>query len=167
MAKENSFDVVSEVNFQEVDNAVNQANKEISTRYDFKGSSSRVTWDKGREAIVLNADDEFKLKAAKDVLHSKLVRRGIDLKSLSYGSVEKASGGAVRQEAQVQRGIPQDKAREINKYLRSSNLKVQVQIEGAKLRVSGKSRDELQRAIALLKEKDFGLPLQFTNYRTV
>lgn len=167
MAKENSFDVVSEVNFQEVDNAVNQANKEISTRYDFKGSSSRLTWDKGRVVIILNADDEFKLKAAKDVLHSKLVRRGIDLKSLSYGNVEKASGGAVRQEAQVQCGIPQEKAREINKYIRSSNLKVQVQIEGAKLRVSGKSRDELQRAIALLKEKDFGLPLQFTNYRTI
>ncbi len=167
MAKENSFDVVSEVNFQEIDNAVNQANKEISTRYDFKGSSSRVTWDKGSGVVLVDADDEFKLKAAKDVFHSKLIRRGIDLKSLIYGKVEKASGGAVRQEARVQSGIPQEKAREINKYVRSAHLKVQVQIEGTKLRVSGKSRDELQKAIALLKEKDFGIPLQFTNYRTL
>ncbi|MHB0976012.1 MAG: YajQ family cyclic di-GMP-binding protein [Candidatus Aquicultorales bacterium] len=167
MAKDNSFDVVSEVDLQEIDNAVNQSNKEISTRYDFKGSKSRVSWDKGQEAVLIDADDDFKLNSVKDILHTKLIRRGIDLKSLDYGKVEQHSGGTVRQQAKLIMGIPDEKAREINKYLRSAKLKITVQIEGPKVRVSSKSRDELQAAIAMLKEKDFGIPLQFVNYRTM
>ncbi|MCL5292041.1 MAG: YajQ family cyclic di-GMP-binding protein, partial [Actinobacteria bacterium] len=147
MAKDNSFDIVSEVNLQEVDNAVNQANKEIATRYDFKGSKSNLTWDKAQGMIVIDADDDFKLNSVKDILHTKIIRRGIDIKALDYGKVEQAAGGMVRQQARVQQGIPEEKAREISKYLRSSKLKIQVQIEGPKVRVSGKSRDELQQAI--------------------
>lgn len=167
MAKDSSFDVVSEVDLQEVDNAINQANKEISTRYDFKGSKSKLLWDKGQSSVTIETDDDFKLNSVKDILHTKLIRRGIEVRALDYGKAEQASGGTVRQEARVQMGIPTETGKDINKYLRSANLKIQVQIEGPKLRVSGKSRDELQKAIALLKEKDFGLPLQFTNFRTM
>ena len=165
MAKDSSFDVVSEVNLQEIDNAINQANKEISTRYDFKGSKSKITWNKSESQIVLDADDDYKLRSVQDVLHTKLVRRGIDLKSLNYKKPEQASGGTLRQIADIQQGIDTEKAREINKFIKNLKLKVQVAIEGTKVRVSGKSKDELQKVIQALKEHDFGLPLQFTNYR--
>ncbi|HZD59613.1 MAG TPA: YajQ family cyclic di-GMP-binding protein [Anaerolineae bacterium] len=165
MAKDSSFDVVSEVNLQEIDNAVNQANKEISTRYDFKNSKSKLTWNKTDSQIIIDADDDYKLKSVQDVLHTKLIRRGIDLKALNYRKPEQASGGTVRQTVDIQQGIDPDKAREINKFIKNSKLKVQVAIEGTKVRVSGKSKDDLQKVISMLKEHDFGLPLQFTNYR--
>ncbi len=165
MAKDSSFDIVSEVNLQEIDNAVNQANKEISTRYDFKNSKSQISWNKDENEIVIDADDEYKLRSVQDVLHTKLIRRGIDLKTLQYKKPEPASGGTVRQTAAIQQGVDTEKAREINKFIKNSKLKVQVAIEGTKLRVSAKSKDDLQAAIQLVKDHDFGIPLQFTNYR--
>ncbi len=165
MAKDSSFDIVSEVNLQEIDNAVNQANKEISTRYDFKNSKSQVSWNKDENEVVIDADDEYKLRSVQDVLHTKLIRRGIDLKTLQYKKPEPASGGTVRQTATIQQGVDTEKAREINKFIKNSKLKVQVAIEGTKLRVSAKSKDDLQAAIQLVKDHDFGIPLQFTNYR--
>ncbi|MBE0446695.1 MAG: YajQ family cyclic di-GMP-binding protein [Actinobacteria bacterium] len=165
MAKDNSFDIVSEVNLQEIDNAVNQANKEISTRYDFKNTKSKITWNKNDSQIIINADDDYKLRSVQDVLHTKLVRRGIDLKALHYKKPDAAIGGTLRQTVDVQQGIDPDKAREINKFIKNAKLKVQVAIEGTKLRVSGKSKDDLQKVIQMVKEHDFGLPLQFVNYR--
>jgi uncharacterized protein YajQ (UPF0234 family) len=165
MAKDSSFDIVSVVDLQEIDNAVNQANKEISTRYDFKGSKCKIDWSKTENQISIDADDTFKLKSVQDILHSKFVRRGIDLKVLNYKKPEDASGGTIRQIAGIQQGIDPDKAREINKFVKNSKLKVQVAIEGDKLRVSGKNKDDLQEVIQMLREHDFGLPLQFTNYR--
>lgn len=165
MAKDSSFDIVSEVDLQEIDNAINQANKEISTRYDFKNSKSKISWNKNEGEIILDADDEFKLRSVQDVLHTKLVRRGIDLKTLQYKKPEPASGGTIRQTATIQQGVDPDKAREINKFIKNSKLKVQVAIEGTKLRVSAKNKDDLQAVIQLVKEHDFGIPLQFTNYR--
>lgn len=163
MSKESSFQIVSEVNLQEVANAVNQAMKEISTRYDFKGSRTDIVWDK--EAITLFASDEFHLKSAVDVLQTKVIRRGINLKALDYGKVEQASGGTVRQKILIKQGIPQEKAKSISKLLRDTKLKVKSQIEGDKLRVSSKSKDELQRVIKLIKEQDYDVPLQFVNFR--
>ncbi len=163
MSKESSFQIVSEVNLQEVDNAVNQARKEISTRYDFKGSGTNLVWDK--EAIAVSADNEFHLKSAIDVLQTKIVRRGISLKALEYGKVEQASGGTVRQKILLKQGIPQEKAKAIGKLLRDARLKVNSQIEGEKLRISSKSKDELQRAIKLIRERDYNIPLQFVNFR--
>lgn len=165
MAKDSSFDIVSTVDLQEIDNAINQANKEISTRYDFKNSKSKLSWNKDESQIVIDADDDFKLKSVQEVLHTKLVRRGIDLKALAYKKPEKASGGAIRQLAQVQQGIDTEKAREIVKTIKNLKLKVQAAIEGTKVRVSGKNKDDLQKVIQTLKEQDFGLPLQFVNYR--
>lgn len=165
MAKDSSFDIVSEVNLQEIDNAINQANKEISTRYDFKNTKSKISWNKTESQIIIDADDEYKLRSVQDVLHTKLVRRGIDLKVLNYHKPEPASGGTLRQVADIQQGIDTDKAREINKFVKNSKLKVQVAIEGTKVRVSSKSKDDLQKVIQMLKEHDFGLPLQFVNYR--
>jgi cyclic-di-GMP-binding protein len=165
MAKDNSFDVVSVTDLQEIDNAVNQANKEITTRYDFKGSKCEIKWNKLENQIVIDADDDFKLNSVQDILHSKFVRRGIDLKAINYKKVEQASGGTVRQVADIQQGIDTETAREINKFVKNSKIKVQVAIEGDKVRVSGKNRDDLQETIRILKEHDFGLPLQFTNYR--
>lgn len=159
-----SFDVVSQVSFQEVDNALNQAVKEIQTRYDFKGTRSEIRrGEKG--AFTLIADDEFKRKAVLDVVQSKLVKRGVSLKAMQLGKVEPASGGTVRQEVTFQAGIPVEKAREIVKLLKDSKLKVQGSIQEDQVRVSGKSRDDLQAAIQAIKAKDLGLDLQFINYR--
>lgn len=165
MAKDSSFDIVSTVDLQEIDNAINQANKEISTRYDFKGSKSKISWNKNEGQITIDADDDYKLRSVHDILHTKLVRRGIDLKALQYKKPEPASGGTVRQAVDIIQGIDTDKAREINKLVKNSKLKVQVAIEGTKVRVSGKSKDDLQKVIQMVKEHDFGLPLQFVNYR--
>lgn len=163
MANLNSFDVVSKTDLQEVKNAVDQASKELSQRFDFKGSQSRITLE-GADLIVLS-DDEYKLKSVLDILQSKLVKRGVSLKALSYGAVEEALGGAVRQKITLQQGINSEKAKEIAKAIRDAKFKAQTQIQGDQVRVLSKDKDELQSVIALLKSRDFGLPLQFTNYR--
>lgn len=158
-----SFDVVSQLNLQEVDNAVNNAMKEISTRYDFKNSKSEVKLDKDK--IILIAEDEYKKKAVVDILQSKLVKRGIALNALDMGKWEAAGGNTQRCEAKLVQGIEGEKAKEINRYIKDQKFKVNSQIQGEQLRVSGKSRDELQEVIAALRAKDFGLPLQYINFR--
>jgi len=164
MAKQNSFDVVSEVDMNEVRNALELARKEVRQRFDFKGSKSELRLDD--EEIVLISDDEYKLKALTEILEQKLVRRGVSLKALSFGRIEDAAGGTVRQHVEIQRGIPMEKAREISKVIRDSKLRVQASIQGDLVRVSGKDRDRLQEVISLLKEKDFGIDMSFTNYRS-
>ncbi len=159
-----SFDIVSKVDMQEVDNAVNQARKEISQRYDFKGSKSEINLEK--DGITVLGDDEYKLKAVIDILQSKLVKRGISLKSLEYGKVEQASGGMARQVIGIRQGIPTEKGKEINKIIKGTKLKVQSQLQGDQIRVSGKKIDDLQEVIRILKEKDLGLDLQFVNMRS-
>jgi uncharacterized protein YajQ (UPF0234 family) len=161
---ENTFDIVSKIDMQEVSNAVQQALKEIHTRYDLKASNSNITVEK--DAIVLASQDDYKLKAVNDVLQQKLVRRGVPLKGLSYGAIETAAGSTVRQRISMQQGIPIEKAREIVKTIKNSKSKVQASIQGDLVRVSGKDRDTLQSVIALLKQSDFGIDMQFTNYRT-
>ncbi len=159
-----SFDVVSVVDMQEVDNAVNQAVREIGQRYDFKGSRTEVTLEK--DAIRVLTDDEFRLKAVVDVLQSKFVRRGVSLKAMQYGKVEPASGGRVRQEIAIQQGISKEKGREIVALVKGSKLKVQAQIQEEQVRVSGKNIDDLQEVIRLLKARDLGVDLQFVNMRS-
>ena len=163
MAKEASFDVVSRADIDEVRNAVNMAQKEIATRYDFKKSVSSVTLE--GDALVLVSDDEGKLKQVVDVLEEKLVRRKVPLKALQYGKVEEALGGTVRQRVPVAQGIPDDKIKAMNKLLRNRFKKVKSQIQGDTLRVFSPSKDELQAAMAVLREEDWGVPLQFVNYR--
>jgi uncharacterized protein YajQ (UPF0234 family) len=159
----NSFDIVSTVDLQEVRNAIGQAGKEITTRYDLKNSGSRV--ELVDERIVLTAPDDYKLKAVRDVLEGRLVKRSVPLKALSFGELERALGGTVRQRVTLQKGIPTDKAREIVKIVKGTKLKVQTAIQGDQLRVSGKNKDDLQSVIQLLKETDLGIDMQFTNYR--
>jgi uncharacterized protein YajQ (UPF0234 family) len=158
-----SFDVVSQVDRQEVDNAVNQARKEIGQRYDFKGTKTEITLEDDRIEII--SDDDFKVKAVVDILQSKLVRRSISLKALVYGKIEPAAGGRAKQTITVQQGIDIEKARQIVKLVKDTKLKVQGQIQGDQVRISGKKRDDLQQAIQLLKAQDLDLPLQFINYR--
>jgi|SRR5579863_458436 len=164
MAQQNSFDVVSIVNMQEVKNAVDQAIKELRQRFDFKGSKSEINLEEEKE-IVLTSEDEYRLKNVAEIVQSKLVKRGISLKSLIPGKAEPATGGTVRQRFTIQQGIASEKAKEISKAIRDTKLKVQTQIQGDQLRVIGKSKDDLQQVIAFLKETDFGTPLQFVNYR--
>lgn len=158
-----TFDVVSEVNLPEVGNAVAQAQKETAQRYDLKGSAAGIE-QKDKE-LTLTANDEFGLKAVTDILQTKLVKRGVSLKSLEYGTIEPATKGTVRQVVTIRQGIASEKAREIVKAIKDSKLKVQVAIQGEQLRVSGKKKDDLQAAIALIRGADFGIPLQFTNFR--
>jgi hypothetical protein len=160
---ENSFDIVSNVDLQEVRNAVQQAAREVATRYDLKKADARI--EQEGEEIVVEAADEFNVGQAMEVLKSKLVRRGVDLKSCRFGKVEPASGGRARQRVSFQQGIPQETARKIVAEVKRRKIKVQVAIQGDQLRVSGKKRDDLQKVIAELKEKDFGIPLQFVNFR--
>ncbi len=164
MAKDNSFDIVSQVDLAEVTNAINQAMKEIGQRFDFKGSQSRIELE-GHD-IVLVSDDEYKLKSVIDILESKLVKRNVSLKALSYGKIEPAAGGTVRQRVTLQQGIPTEKAREIVKFIKDTKAKVQAAINGDMVRVSGKDRDVLQEVIAKLRAHDFGIDMQFTNYRS-
>ncbi len=164
MAQQNSFDIVSQVDRAEVINAINQTVKEVRQRFDFKGSSAIVNLEE--KDLLLTAEDETKLRNMNDILQQKLVRRGVPLKALSYGDVEPAAGGTVRQRAAIQQGIPQDKAKEIVKVIKDSKVKVQASIQGDVVRVSGKDRDVLQEVIAKLKSNDFGINMQFTNYRT-
>ena len=163
MAQQNSFDIVSEVDRAEVNNAINQTIKEVRQRFDFKGSQATVALEANE--LVLSAEDETKLRNMNDILQQKLVRRGVPLKALSYGTVDPAAGGTVRQRAQIQQGIPQDKAKEVVKFIKDSKAKVQASIQGDIVRVSGKDRDTLQEVIANLKGKDFGIHMQFSNYR--
>lgn len=165
MAKASSFDIVSEINLQEVKNAVNQAMMEIRQRFDFKNSQSRIELEEKVPRLVLYSDDEHKLKSVIDILQGKLVKRGVPLKALDYGKVEPASGNTVRQAVTIQQGIPQDKGREIVKFVKSLGLKVQGQIMDDQVRITGKSKDDLQTVIARLREKDFGIAMSFTNYR--
>jgi len=158
-----SFDVVSKVDLQEVENALNQTRKEVTQRYDLKDTKTEIAWDK-KDLVITSADD-FKVQAVLDVLQSKLVRRGVPLKNLEYGKVEPAAGGRARQTITVRQGIDSDKAREIVKQVKQSGLKVQSQILEDQVRVSGKKRDDLQAVIQLLKGADFGLALQFVNFR--
>jgi uncharacterized protein YajQ (UPF0234 family) len=160
---DSSFDVVSSVDLQEVKNAIAQATKEIQTRFDLKASGSSVELQ--GEEIVLASNDEFKLKAVRDVLEGRLVKRSVPLKALSFGVVDKALGGTVRQRVTLQKGIPTDKAREIVKLIKGTKLKVQAAIQGDQLRVSGKNKDDLQAVMRTLKATDLGIDMQFTNYR--
>ena len=164
MAQQNSFDIVSQVDHAEVMNAVNQTMKEVRQRFDFKGSTANVALDE--KELVLSAEDETKLRNMNDILQQKLVRRGVPLKALDYGKAEAAAGGTVRQHVQIQQGIPQEKAKDIVKFIKDSKAKVQASIQGETVRVSGRDRDTLQNVIAGLKAKDFGINMQFTNYRT-
>ncbi|HEY6232353.1 MAG TPA: YajQ family cyclic di-GMP-binding protein [Pyrinomonadaceae bacterium] len=164
MAQQNSFDIVSEVDRAEITNAINQTVKEVRQRFDFKGSAATVVLEANQ--LVLTAEDETKLRNMNDILQQKLVRRSVPLKALSYGSVEPAAGGTVRQKVDIQQGIPQEKAREVVRFIKDSKAKVQASIQGDVVRVSGKDRDTLQSVIASLKSKDFGIDMQFSNYRT-
>ncbi len=166
MAGQNSFDVVSKIDLQEVRNAVDQAMKEIKQRFDFKGSKSDITLDDKEKAMILLSDDENKLKSVIDILQTKIIKRGISLKALTYEKLEQALGGTVRQKIKLQDGIPQENAKEIVRIIKDAKLKVQAQIQGDQLRITGKNRDDLQAVIALLKEKDLGVDMQFVNYRS-
>lgn len=162
---ENTFDIVSKVDLQEVSNSIQNALKEVHTRFDLKNTKSDIHLE-GKEAIVLSSADEYKLKAVNDILQTKLVKRGVPLKALTYGSVDPAAGSTVRQRVTMQQGIPIEKAREIVKAIKDSKKKVQASIQGDMVRVSGKDRDTLQEIIALLRQTDFGIDMQFTNYRS-
>lgn len=163
MAQEFSFDIVSKTDMQEVANAIQQAQKELAQRFDFKGSKSSI--ELSAEEITLVSDDEGKLRSVKDVVETKLVKRGVSLKALDYGKIEPAAGGTVRQKAKIVQGIESEKAKAIVKTIKDAKLKVQASIQSDQVRVTGRNKDDLQKAIALVKEKDFGLPIQFTNYR--
>jgi uncharacterized protein YajQ (UPF0234 family) len=166
MAQQNTFDVVSKVDLAEVKNAVNQAMKEIGQRYDFKGTNSSIELDEKGNTLTLATASEFTLKSLNDVLQQKVIKRNISLKALSYGKIEPAAKDSVRQVVTLQQGIPTEKAKEIVKYIKESKLRVQASINGDFVRVAGKDRDTLQEVIAFLKEKDFGIDMQFTNYRS-
>jgi len=165
MADEFSFDVVSKLDLQEVENAVAQANKEMTTRFDFKGSVSRVEWNKKDSLLTLFSDDEQKLKSVIDILQSKLVKRGVSLKTLDFQALENAERGTVRQTVKMKQGIESEKAKQMVRAIKDAKLKANPSIQGDQLRVASKSKDELQNVMTLLRGQDFGLPLQFTNYR--
>lgn len=165
MAQEFSFDVVSKVEMPEVVNAVTQATKEMENRFDFRGSKSSIALDEKAGTITLIGDDDLKLRNVIDIVEGKLVKRGINLKALEYGKPEPAAGGALRQVVTLKQGIPADKAKQITKSLRDAKIKVNAQIQGDQVRVAGAKKDDLQAAITLLKQEDFGLVLQFVNYR--
>jgi cyclic-di-GMP-binding protein len=160
---ENSFDVVSSVDLQEVKNAIGQAMKEIVNRFDLKGTASNIELQ--GEEILLTSSDDFKLKAVRDVLETRLVKRSVPLKALTYGEIEKALGGTARQKVSLQKGIPSEKAREIVKIVKGTKRKVQAAIQGDQVRVSGKNKDDLQAVIQALRGSDLGIDMQFTNYR--
>jgi len=163
MSKDASFDVVSNVDMQEVNNAINQANKEISQRYDFKNSKSQISLE--GDDLKLVSDDQYKLDSVIDILQTKLLKRSVSIKNLQYGKVEEAGGGLVRQIVKIKQGVETDNAKQIVKDIKNLKLKVQAQIIGDAVRVTAKSRDDLQAVIQVLKENDYGLELQFTNYR--
>ena len=163
MAKDSSFDVVSEVNMQEVVNAVNQARKEVSQRYDFKGSKTEI--ELNDDVIKVTTEDDFRLNSVVDILKTRLIARKVAVRNLQYGKMEDAAGGMVRQQITIRQGIAADKAKAMVKDIKASKLKVQASIQGDSIRVSGKNKDDLQQVIALLRENDYDLELQFVNYR--
>jgi cyclic-di-GMP-binding protein len=163
MADEFSFDVVSKLDRQEVTNAVSQAKKEIAQRFDFKGSKTDITEEK--ESIVVVTDDDFRWKQVKEILEAKMVKRGIDIQALDYGTAQPAAGGTIRIEIKLKSGIPSDQAKAIVKAIKDRKMKVQAAIQGDQVRVTGKKKDELQEVMKVLRGEDFGLPLQFVNYR--
>lgn len=163
MAKDSSFDVVSQVDMQEVMNAVNQAKKEVSQRYDFKGSKTEIVLSD--DMIKVTTEDDFRLNSVIDILKTRMISRKVAVRNLEYGKVEEASGGMVRQQITIRQGIATEKAKQMVKDIKASKLKVQAAIQGDSLRVSGKSRDDLQAVIALLRDKDYEVELQFVNYR--
>ena len=165
MANNFSFDIVSEVNFMEVDNAITQAQKELAQRYDFKGSKSSIDYNKAEKKITLIGDDEFKLKSLVDIVEGKFAKRGVPLKSMNFKAKEQAFEGTVRQIVELVSGLPSDKAKELTKMIKNEKFKVNTQIEGSKIKVSSPKKDELQTVITFLKNTKFSLPLQFTNYR--
>ncbi|UCE79875.1 MAG: YajQ family cyclic di-GMP-binding protein [Nitrospiraceae bacterium] len=165
MASDHSFDIVSKVDLQEVSNAVQQTEKEISQRFDFRGSKSSVTLDEKKYELTLISDDEHKLKSLIDILQTKLVKRSVPLKAVNFGKMEPASGGTVRQVLMLQQGIPVEKAKEIIKFIKSTKLKVQAEIQKEQVRVRSKKIDDLQNIIKEIKEKDFGIHTDFINYR--
>jgi uncharacterized protein YajQ (UPF0234 family) len=165
MPQQNSFDIVSEVNLQEVDNALNQARKEFIQRYDFKDSKTLIEFNQKEKQISVQTLDEFHLKSALDVVQSKLVKRGVSLKAVRYGGIEQAAGGTVRQVISLQVGISKDDARTVVKMIKDSRIKVQAQIMDDQIRVSGKDKDDLQDVIKMLRESDLPFAMQFVNYR--
>jgi cyclic-di-GMP-binding protein len=164
MAKENSFDIVSKTDYAEITNALNQTVKEVLQRFDFKGSKATV--ELADKDLILSAEDDTRLRNMNDILQSKLLKRGISLKALDYQKIEPAAGGTVRQTVKIQQGIPIEKAKEVVKFIKDAKLKVQASIQGETVRISGKDRDTLQDVIAKLKAKDFGMDMQFDNYRS-
>ncbi|GFZ84283.1 UPF0234 protein [Paenibacillus marchantiophytorum] len=163
MSTESSFDIVSKVDMQELNNAIQQAEKEMLTRFDFKGSKSSIKLDK--DQLVVTSDDEFKLQNVLDIMHAKMTKRGISIKNLEYSKVEPAAGQTVRQKISMKQGVDQDNSKKINILIRDSKLKVKTQIQGDQIRVTGKSRDDLQAVIALLRKADIPLDLQFVNMK--
>ena len=163
MAQDFSFDIVSKTEMQEVTNAIQQAQKELAQRFDFKGSKSSI--ELTGEEIVIVSDDEGKLRSVKDILESKLVKRGVSLKAVDYAALEQAAGGTVRQKAKIVQGIEIEKAKAIVKAIKEAKLKVQASIQSDQVRVTGRAKDDLQKAMAVVKGHDYGIPLQFTNYR--
>lgn len=162
---DNSFDVVSKIDLAEVANAIQQAMKEVTTRFDLKDSKSQIAME-GTDAIMLHSADEYKMKAVNDILQAKLVKRGVSLKGLTYGPLEPAAGSTVKQKITLQQGIPIEKAKEIVQLVKNLKKKAQASIQADVVRISGKDRDTLQDVIAMIKQRDFGIDLQFTNYRT-
>lgn len=163
MAQDFSFDIVSKTDMQEVTNAVQQARKELTTRFDFKGSKSDI--ELSTDEIVLTSDDEQKLKSVRDILEDRMVKRKVSIKALDYQTVEQAAGSTVRQRVKIIDGIETEKAKAIVKAIKDAKIKVQASIQGDQVRVAGKKKDELQTVMSMLRERDFGLPLQFVNYR--
>ncbi|WP_410770054.1 YajQ family cyclic di-GMP-binding protein [Fontibacillus sp. BL9] len=163
MASESSFDIVSKMDMQELTNAIDQTEREIANRFDFKGSKSELKVEK--DVLVILSDDEYKLNAVIDILQSKMIKRGLPIKNLDYGKIEPASLGAVRQRINLKQGIDQENAKKINVLIRDSKLKVKSQIQGDQIRVTGKSRDDLQQIIQMLRKADLTVDLQFTNLK--
>jgi uncharacterized protein YajQ (UPF0234 family) len=163
MSTESSFDIVSKLDLQEMSNAITQAEREIETRFDFKGSKSSIALEK--DVLIVISDDEYKLKSVLDILQSKMMKRGISIKNLEYGKIEPAASATVRQRITLKQGVDQENAKKINILIRDSKLKVKSQIQGDQIRVSGKNRDDLQAVIKLLREADVSIDLQFVNYR--
>ena len=165
MAQQSSFDIVSEVNMQEVDNALNQARKEVATRYDFKDSKTTIDFAEKEKEVTLHTEDDFRLKAVVDILQNKFIKRGIAIKTLKYGTVETASGGTIRQKITLQVGIDKENAKKLVQIIKETKIKVQASIMEDQVRITGRDKDDLQAIIAKLRGIDFPLSLQFTNYR--
>ncbi len=163
MAKDSSFDIVSDVNMQEMDNSINQAMKEIEQRYDFKGSKAQIVLEK--DSLKLNAEDDYKINAMLDILRGKMIKRGVSIKCLDPGKIENAFSGTLKQDVEIQKGLSKEKAKEVAAYIKELKLKVQAQIMDDKVRVSSAKKDDLQLVIQNLKSKDFGVDLQFINLR--